>query len=579
MTLRRPLARTSGFSQYAERVLPGGILLLVLGLLAAFTPGPQPTATASGVPGAAEGPSSVSAPGPSTPGPAAAGAKGTSPAGGTAVADAGGPGTAGPTGSGVAGTGDGASGAGSAGAGGTGSRGAGTATNGRTYQGVTADAIKLAYMFQTKTCGGANPAAVAAGVGIAAGDTSTDILAAEEYYNKYGFSEFALPASIAAHVGHGKGFWGRKITHILYDDGGFTCPDQARAVATQAATQDKVFGAVKYGTDGVEAAEAEIFGRNKLFFTGIYDTTPQTWKSVGPYTFDGRWGTGLDEMRALGSWTCRDKAGKPANNTGDVRVNGKLRKFGLIYVDLPEGRNAARLLESELARCRVNAELAAYPLDEAQVGSVAATTMAKMAQDGVTTILNLIDFVNIRVFTQAATNSAYFPEWLNSSFLLEDWMQTLHTFWDPSQIKNMEAVSERASVIAPAFEDQPAAKAWAKLNRGVAMSSNWDVWYQQFYVLALGLATAGPDLTPANMVAGLRKYCSPCPRSDPRLPLFSLAGDRHELEADFTVVKWNSTKPDITSPKDSSGNRPTGYWDFPERGKRYLYGDILQPES
>jgi hypothetical protein len=155
-------------------------------------------------------------------------------------------------------------------------------------------------------------------------------------------------------------------------------------------------------------------------------------------------------------------------------------------------------------------------------------------------------------------------------------MQFLHLTWDKQQVKNVTAVSEKASSIAPKFEETPAAKAWAKVRPDRAMTDTFPVWYDQFTVTSIGLAGAGANLTPAAMVNGLSRLCNPCPRADPRQPLKSIGGDDRELYSDFTIVKYNDTKPDHTSPPDGQGNRPTGYWDFPENGARYIT-TVYQP--
>jgi ABC-type branched-subunit amino acid transport system substrate-binding protein len=569
---RSAAAGASGPRAYAAHLLPGTALILALALLAAVLPGihlsstggtgttaAAGTAAGSGAQAYGGGPGSTSG-GPAGSGAASPGAPGTTTTGGASGASA---------------TAAAAAALGTTRAGGA----AGGRDPGATYQGVTSSSVLLAAMYQQNTCGGANPAQMSSAYGIQAGDPGDGWRALEQYFNTYGLADYhgTLPADIAANVGNGKGFWGRKVTHISYDDGGFTCPDQARAVATKAVEQDKVFGAIKQGTDGVEQAEASIFARNKLFFTGIYNTSPETWQPLVPYVWDGYYGTGVDQMTAMGSFACRDYKGGKMSSTGDPTLVGNPRKFGAVYVDLPEVRNAMAILRNAAAKCGIVIEEKSYPLDLSQSEQQATTIMSSLHQDGVTSILNLIDFVNILPFSQAATAQQYFPEWINSSYLLQDQMTFLHTFWDAQQVRNVAAVTPHYWPTMPDFEHTDAAKAWAKMRPGQAEPANWEWNFDQWLLMAMGLAGAGRNLTPITMGQGLQRLCNPCPRGDPNGPLWVAYPGHPEMFSDFTVARYNANKPDPTSAPGSNGSRPTGYWDFPENGRRYIVS-VNNPE-
>lgn len=547
--------RCASVSRYATRMLPGLALLAVLGLLAGLLPGAPRSSSSS----SSGGQRSVASAGPDARFPSArdfARRADETPIAGSLKAV-------------------------------TASRvppeGSGAAARGDTYQGVTASTILIGGSAQVGDCGGANPAAQAAALGVTVDQSKNELYKygiPTRYFSRFGLGDYPLPADVAANVGAGRGFWGRTLRYKFYNDGGAQCPETARAVATRLVEQDKVFAGIKGGTDGVEREQAKIYARRKLPFVGLYGASPQIYRELGPYTYNGHWAADHEQVIALGSLACRDYAGRRARNTGDSAVSGKPRKFGVIHIDLPEVNLVKDILLAEVAKCGVHPEVASYPLDAGQVSSVAASTLSKFRAAGVTTILNLIDFVFISIWTNSATGQGYRPEWLNSGYLLQDVPLVIQTYWDEEQAKQIFAVSGRldASVKAPAYGATPGARMFRTMAPNEPLDATADVMYDQFFLFVLGVAGAGRDLTAQTWKQGLMRLCNPCSRTHPLLPLKWIAGpDDHQMYSDFTIVHWNPSKVDHTGPPDANGNRRAGYWDHPEAGLRYI-GTVYNPE-
>jgi hypothetical protein len=442
------------------------------------------------------------------------------------------------------------------------------AKKGATYQGVTATSVKWGYSAQDKGCGGFNQSETAAAYG-GSSNPSADYAVAEEFFNKYPAGEFPLPADIKANVNPQKGYWGRKIVSIFRDSGGFACPDVGRANAVTMAESDKVFGLIQRGNEGPEVPMSLVMAQHKLIAIGRQNTGPLWFKQRAPYFWDGMWGEGVSENIALGSWICRDWAGKSASDTGDPLVTNMPRTFGIVYPDDPGFRELSAVLKAELGRCKATAVEYSYPFDLPTLEAQTETVIAKMKRDRITTVLSIADFISILLMSKGATAQGYHPEWVRSGWGLAAYPNAYRTFMVADQAKNAWAAADAASIAEPAYHDTEAYRAWKKVRPNEEPDGDWPSYFYQYKLLALGLAGAGPNLTPETFGQGLQRLCDPCPRASDKLPLMRLKPGHYTHLDGFTLVRWNPNKADPASPPDSNGNPPQGYFDFLENGKRY----------
>lgn len=550
--------------------LPGITAAALLGLLVFLLPLPV-TPGATGAAGALPGPTGGSV-GPLAPTTGQSGATAAGQVQGPAGGSSGG--LTGLTGAG-AGPAGGAGGAGGAGA----KVGAGGVFNGgSTYQGVTATTVKWGFSAQTEGCGGFSQAQVAAAYGFASNDYN-DYQMAEKYFNEYPLTNVPLPPVIRAHVNPRDGYWGRHIISVFRDSGGFACPEVGRANAVRMAEQDKVFGLIQRGNEGPEPDMSLVMAQHHLIAIGRQNTSPSYFTDRAPYFWDGYWGDGATENIALGSWICRDWKGRPASNTGDPTVSGLPRKFGMLFPDIAGFHELAGILQQELNTCGLlNVAQYTYPFDLQTLESSAQTVIARMHADGVTTVLSIADFFSTLALTQAATNQDYHPEWVRSGWGMGGYPAEYQTFMTKDQAANSWAAADNASIATPAYGHSESYLAWKKVSPSTEPDSDWDVYYYQFKLAALGMAGAGPDLTPTTFGQGIARLCDPCYRSNPLLPLFEAYPGHYANRLGFTLVKWDPNKADPIDTRNSNGQQPQGYFDFLENGKRYL-ATISQPDN
>ena len=500
-------------------------------------------------------------------------------AGGTGVGGTGAPGT-GASAGGLGGAGGSGAGA-SAGAGfgsSSAAAAAAVAAKGKTYQGVTATSVLMGTAAATNSCGGFDQSAVRSAYGLAPSNDQLSYKEAVAYFNKYPLTDYPLPASIRAHVNAKTGFWGRHITTVFRDSGGYACQDVGRANAVTMAEKDKVFGLIMPNTDGPEVPMSLVMAQHHLIHIGRWMTGPLFWKQRAPYFFDGWHGDGVEQNTALGSWICRDWVNKKGYNTGDVRVTGMPRKFGILFPDDPEFHEVANVLESEVGRCGLHPKQYAIPFDLQTLEAQAQATVSRMMQDGVTTILSVNDFLTRLMSSEAATNQGWHPEWVLSGWGIGSYPGAYNTFMDPTQAPNAWCACDAAAVNMPSWNHLESYLAWKKVMPSQEPPGGWNNFYWQFKLLALGLAGAGPDLNPTTFAHGLNLLCDPCARANALLPLMIVPPGHYTNREGFTLTRWDPNKPDVYDPPGNNGQPKAGYFDFLENGKRYLLR-ITDPDT
>ena len=456
--------------------------------------------------------------------------------------------------------------------------GVGAGGGGASYRGVLDKTIKMGFTWQHQSCGNYTDAAVAAGFGVPQPDPQTSITSAIKYFEKFPNNAFpGLPTAIAKGATAASGYWGRRITPILADNGGPVCADKARATATALVEQDKAFGTVQVPNDGTNQDIAPVMAAHKAIDIGGPGLTRTLYNQWQPYVYDVTF-SGSDVVDAWASWACRDIVGKNSRATGDPTTASKKRVLAIVYPDAPIPHALAKEAANDLKACGGSfAVNLAYSTDISQQGDIAANAIAQFRSQGVTSVYMLTDPLFTATLTSASTSQAYFPEWMVSSIGFNDVAFVVEHFYDKQQQKNVFGISYLSSSTAPAWHDQQAYKAWKMVNPDTEPPGDWNNWFLQIEVLYAGILGAGPNLTPATFLSGLQRVCGPCHRTSVKDAYVGFGpGDTTGVD-DFTIVTYNTNKPDYHDPGDGTGRQAVGDWDYPENGLRY-YKLISHPE-
>lgn len=400
-------------------------------------------------------------------------------------------------------------------------------------------------------------------------------------------------------------FYGRRMRIDFATNGNAQCANQ-KAAATHVDEELKVFAVLDSNAAEDACFHQETARRgvvsvltNDILAEGeMQRSHPNLWQYSMAYE-------GL--FSAIGEMICARLHTGNAVHSPDPVYQQSPRKFGVILHraerdgEIPLGR-----LEQAMAKCGARLEKKII-LEFGTVSQDAPTesqrAIAELKSADVTSAICLCWIFREQHLAAAATNNNYFPEWIMSSYGMND-TGHLKTFWTPEQRRSVLGVSSRPPSISQ--PNDPACNALAEgdplatcgldsgggqpsTNRGGAsggketLARAWNA-YRTLLLLASGIQMAGPNLTPETFAAGLQSTRFPYPPDD---PLHS--GDVGFLDGDHSMTNtlaeywWSETTrgPDGTTGAvcyvDNGARRRPGAWpqdDDPfHRGPCDIYGD------
>jgi hypothetical protein len=299
-------------------------------------------------------------------------------------------------------------------------------------------------------------------------------------------------------------FYGRKLKLSVYRGKGSLFDEilgggqaNANADAIQAAQQLHAFADL--------STEAPVFA-DALQKQGVMVTNPiypsnKWFADRQPYAF----GILPDCSKIIDygvDFVLKELAGKPVI-AGEFA--GKPRKIALIYPQAPIYQECGDQARKELAAAGYPvADYKLYTLSLEGIPNDAGPIASQFANEGITTVVLGTDPLMPYFLTTNATQSGWFPEWINVgvAYMDADWAGQLY---DAAQWKNSFGVSLTGT-------QQPARATYGyAAYQSVDPSTSPDpllveAIYYQLYSLAIGVQMAGPDLTPATYAAGMHRY-------------------------------------------------------------------------
>lgn len=214
--------------------------------------------------------------------------------------------------------------------------------------------------------------------------------------------------------------YGRQVEIEYYVSNGIANDaTTARADAVKIAEDIKPFQV--WGGPALTEAFGDELAARQIQCLGCAGGDQSEFEERAPYDF----GLGLttDQARAHNvEALVKQVAGDKAEHAGDPAMQDQDRVFGLLYIEVDEdsARNAEAYRDALAEEGVELAEMVPYALDPATLQETAASSIAKLKQAGVTTVIFAGDPVAPRDFTQEATAQEYFPEWfLNLSVLVD----------------------------------------------------------------------------------------------------------------------------------------------------------------
>jgi hypothetical protein len=368
---------------------------------------------------------------------------------------------------------------------------------GATYQGVTADSIKIIeYMPQV------NPAvqsiAEAAGLYVSPEALAAFRAAAERFINEH----YEL--------------YGRKI-HIETADG--TCSITPPDVAClrndfRRIIQDRQPFAIIWVVGGCSACFDEMSQEQTLNLGGQFFSDEFS-QARAPYHWDAQL-SGSTLNAEMGQFWCANLAHQSAqyalNQPGNM--NSQTRKLGVIALNDPEMEKTVQAAKAELAKCgdQIAAEYY-YAADLTTAAQQVQAGLAKMRAAGVTSIYYLNDIAGPGYFMGAQQGEHYFVENIMSGAGTQDndesgrQLQTNPIACPQGPPCPFETSFGLSTTEYEPLGNDAGARVWqAAGSTGPPpydfVTLNWDY----YSLVATLIQSAGPTLTPQNIDIGVRSY-------------------------------------------------------------------------
>jgi hypothetical protein len=261
-------------------------------------------------------------------------------------------------------------------------------------------------------------------------------------------------------------------------------------------------------------------------------------------------------------------AGKKAQYAGDA-LKDKERKFGVVHYDTADGQQKSAFATLKKALNDKGVKIAAdvpFLLDLARAQENARTTIAKLKDAGVTSVVFTGDPLTPSSLTKEATAQNYFPEWIIGSNVLVD-IALFGRTYDQEQWQHAFGLA-----LTPDRTNQDAQESYNlyKWFKGSPPPNNtYGVIIPDATLLFIGLQLAGPDLTADSFEAGL--FRSPILGGTPLSPTSSRGehglwpGVDYGGTDDTGLIWWD---PEAEG-EDEIGQTGQGLYQYASEGKRY----------
>ena len=429
---------------------------------------------------------------------------------------------------------------------------------GSTYQGVTADTIKVVYFIAQE-----DPAVSAALTAAGAQNQPPERAATMRDYVDY-FNEHYET-------------YGRKVELVVREGSGETDDDNAaRADALKIATEDKAFAVIGPGPTSNQFVET--LAAKGVLCICTTSQPQELYERLSPYIgytslMSSTQGY-IQRAEYVGKRLARRKAAH-AGSSDALPLNTEDRKFGFLWYETPENayRSGAEFFVKEL-QDKYGVSLAvsrSFPSDYAQVQERAQPLIQAMKEAGVTSIIFSGDPISPAIFTREATKQRYFPEWIITGSALTDTTIFGRTY-DQSQWTRAFGIS-----FLVARSPQEAGSAYRihmwHHGRPPTADNQYGVLYPMPLTLFTGIHLAGPDLTPQAWQRGLFSYP---PTGNGRVTSQTVSFGDHGIWPstdytsydDVTEIWWDGS----ATGEDEVGNFATGMYRYVDGGTRYLPG-------
>ena len=400
---------------------------------------------------------------------------------------------------------------------------------GSTYRGVTAKTIKIAVrkMADEQTPGG-GPLSILTGPVVGdPNDWEEARNAFTPYFNKM-IELYGREVVFENFQGRGN-----SVEELNQRGHELACAD-----ATAIAKEVGAFGVEYWGAAGTSGPFAECAVRHGLFLPhgGVY--YPESYyKRWHPYVM-GIHTECEGVMRESAEYVGKKLTGRNAKFAGDAVTKKRQRVFGVMVPENDAYLHCGKLFE-QLGRSRWNYSIKhryEYSLDPPTLSNQAAEAIVQFKAEGVTSIVLIADFATVALMTRHAASQNYHPEWVLVGLAGQD-LEPAARLYDQDVVDgHMFGLSQASG---PVLYDPKgeAWKVWNIVRPGKPAPPAMEIVYHFTLDIFNKLSAAGPNLTPANIAAGMRAYRGGSPLG--ALGRWEFARDHTGLD-DSREVIWDA---------------------------------------
>ena len=364
---------------------------------------------------------------------------------------------------------------------------------GETARGVTADTIKIVMKGFPST---ANSQQVQAEL------EAAGLLTEDERH--------ALRDTFIEYLNENYELYGRKVEIIKYDSKFSNGTQEALGQGREGACQDATYIADELGAFGVIGETGDLSGvfaecaaeRDLVVFAGGAYFSEDWYRKWSPYVYSTT--MSCDRVTAhVAEYADKRLAGKPAVYAGG-ELQGKDRKFGTYVPDNEEYVKCTEKRQELLREAgREPGSVVTYQLDISRFQDQANRAIIQFKAEGVTTIVTACDPFSLAALTRAAKEQDYFPEWFIIGTAAQD-SDTLGRTYEQDVVRGrMFGISQLAATELITGPDSEAGKLYEKLEGEEIPGGNAAGYIHVFQHMFNLLQSAGPDLTPDNIAAGV----------------------------------------------------------------------------
>jgi hypothetical protein len=373
-------------------------------------------------------------------------------------------------------------------------------------------------------------------------------------------------SAIGAYLNKRMNFYGRQLKIAFYDGKGSSTAEllgggqaEAEADAVTASDQLKAFAEINAGSPPFSDALA----RRKVLAFGAPYVSREWFLKRRPYN----WSTATDcsIISESGSeFAVKQLGGKPAEFAGPG-LQGKPRKFAILAPENPWYQECVAAAKKIVTKAGQPEPMSiAYKLDINSMSNQAASVVAKLKDEGITTVTCGCDPIFPVFLTAKAQEQGFNPEWIVVGTAATD-IDLVGQLYEQEQWKRAFGVSYLGPILPTRAGLGYAAYKSVRPDDEPAFAV--EIIYSQMYLLALGIHMAGPNLTPESFEQGMFSY----PGGTGPFGTWGFDADSYTPTQDYRVIWWDPTKTSVQNNKEGAYVESYG-------GQRFQSGNLPAEE-